>query len=58
MGFGAEPLPDNYTHVQTNWPVNAFAESQLGDIEKALTLVAERTGAQPEDLRFVYGFDS
>lgn len=58
VGFGADPLPDFYTHVQTNWPVNAFDESQLGDIEKALTLVAERTGAQPEDLRFVYGFDS
>lgn len=58
VGSGAEPLPDFYTHVQTNWPVNAFDESQLGDIEKALTLVAERTSAQPEDLRFVYGFDS
>ena len=51
-------LADFYTHVQTNWPVNAFDESGLGDIEKALSLVAERTGAQPEDLRFVYGFDS
>ena len=56
VGFGPDPLPDFYTHVQTNWPVNAFDESGLGDIEKALTLVAERTGAQPEDLRF--GFDS
>jgi hypothetical protein len=52
------PLPAHCTHVQTNWPVNAFKESDVGDIEKALTLVAERTGAQPEDLRFVYGFDS
>jgi hypothetical protein len=51
-------LPAHCTHVQTNWPVNAFKESDVGDIEKALTLVAERTGAQPEDLRFVYGFDS
>jgi hypothetical protein len=44
-----------------NWyrgSVNAFKESGIGNIEKALTLVAERTGAQPEDLRFVYGFDS
>lgn len=52
------PLPDHCTHVQTNWSVNAFKESGVGDIEKALTLVAERTGAQPEDLRFVYGFDN
>ena len=52
------PLPRRCTHVQTNWPVNAFKENGVGDIEKALTLVAERTGAQPEDLRFVYGFDS
>ena len=51
-------LADFYTHVQTNWPVNAFDESGLGDIEKALSLVAERTGVQPEDLRFVYGFDN
>ena len=58
VGNDRDPLLDHCTHVQTNWPVNAFKESGAGDIEKALTLVAERTGAQPEDLRFVYGFDS
>ena len=58
VGNDRDPLLDHCTHVQTNWPVNAFKESGIGDIEKALTLVAERTGAQPEDLRFVYGFDS
>ena len=56
VGTDCDPLPNNCTHVQTSWPVNAFDKSQLGNIEKALTLVAERTGAQPEDLRF--GFDS
>ena len=38
--------------------IDVAKKSGLGDIEKALSLVAERTGAQPEDLRFVYGFDS
>ena len=51
-------LPDFYTHVQTSWPVNAAEHSMLNEIEAALTLVATRTGTQPEDLRFVYGFDS
>jgi len=51
-------LPDFYTHVQTSWPVNAAEHSMLNEIEAALTLVATRTGTRPEDLRFVYGFDS
>lgn len=46
------------THVQTSWPVNAAESSRLREIEAALTLVAERTGATPENTRFVYGFDS
>lgn len=38
--------------------MNAAEHSMLNEIEAALTLVATHTGTQPEDLRFVYGFDS
>ena len=54
----SDPPGPRATHVQTSWPVNAAAESRLCEIEAALSLVAERTGAAPESIRFVYGFDS
>lgn len=54
----SDPPGPRATHVQTSWPVNAAAESRLCEIEAALALVAERTGASPENIRFVYGFDS
>lgn len=54
----SDPPGPRATHVQTSWPVNAAAESRLCEIEAALALVAERAGASPENIRFVYGFDS
>lgn len=54
----SDPPGPRATHVQTSWPVNAAESSRLCEIEAALSLVAERTGAAPESIRFVYGFDS
>ena len=54
----SDPPGPRATHVQTSWPVNAAESSRLCKIEAALSLVAERTGAAPESIRFVYGFDS